>query len=184
MKKITAMMLCLILALSCAAGLAETAEKVNMGTVNVNGAFEAKCILPEGYTIKSIPEENGGLISLIESEDPAKPLMMLSIMFDELFADVKSLNDVDAETLAYIESTFTSEDDVTISYAETKYGTKLMVVKEINDLFVDVYTIYQGYCFEFVMIPSLEGGAETLSDAQIQLMVEFIGNLDFDPIEQ
>ena len=182
MKKMTAMILCLVLALSCAAGLAEAAEKTNIGTVNVNGAFEARCVLPQGYKLETETEENGGLISMITCEDPAKPTLMLSIMFDEMYADVEKLNDLDDEAVAYIESTFTEEYDVDFSYTETAHGTKLMVVKEKNGEFADVYTIYQGYEFEFVLLPNLDGGAESLTDDQIQLVVDFLGNLDFVPV--
>jgi len=183
MKKITAMILCLVLALSCTAGLAEAAEKNNIGTVNVNGAFEARCVLPEGYTMETASEENGGLISKITCEDPTKPMLMLSIMFDEMYADVEKLNDLDDEAIAYLESTFTDEYDVEFSFTETIYGTKLLVTKEKNGEFADVYTIYQGYEFEFVLYPTMEGGAESLTDEQIQLVVEFLGNLDFVPAE-
>ena len=182
MKKMTAMILCLVLALSCAAGLAEAAEKTNIGTVNVNGAFEARCVLPQGYTLETESEENGGLISMITCEDPAKPTLMLSIMFDEMYADVEKLNDLDDEAVAYIESTFTDEYNVDISYTETAYGTKLMVVKELEGMFADVYTIYQGYEFEFVLLPTAEGGAESLTEEQIQLVIEFLSNLDFVPV--
>ena len=96
MKKMIAMALCLALVLSCAAGLAETAEKTNIGTVNINGTFEAHCTLPEGYTMETESEENGGLVSMITSSDPTKPVLILSIMFDEMYADVEKLNDLDA----------------------------------------------------------------------------------------
>ena len=182
MKKMIAMALCLALVLSCAAGLAETAEKTNIGTVNINGTFEAHCTLPEGYTMETESEENGGLVSMITSSDPTKPVLILSIMFDEMYADVEKLNDLDDEAVAYIESTFTEEYDVDFSYTETAHGTKLMVVKEKNGEFADVYTIYQGYEFEFVLLPTLDGGAESLTDDQIQLVVDFLGNLDFVPV--
>ncbi|MBQ6959474.1 MAG: hypothetical protein IJP78_00695, partial [Clostridia bacterium] len=82
-----------------------------------------------------------------------------------------------------IESTFTDEYDVDISYTETAYGTKLLVAKELNGEFADVYTIYEGYEFEFVLIPTLEGGADSLTEEQIQLVIEFLGNLEFVAIE-
>ena len=182
MKRIAAILLCLALSLGCAAGLAENAEKTNIGTVTINGAFEARCALPGGYTIQTIPDDNGGLISSITCADPAKPGLVLSIMFDELYASVEQLNDLTEEELAYIESTFTEEYEVDISYTETEHGTRLMVVREANGEFADVYTIYKGYEFEFVLIPN-EGGAESLTDEQIQLVVKFLSDLDFVPVE-
>jgi len=182
MKKLIAITLCLAMLLGCTAACAETAEKTNIGTVTVNGAFEARCVLPEGYTMETEVGENGGLFSLISSSDAAKPVLMLSIMFDEMYADVGKLNELDDEALAYIESTFTDEYDVEFSYTETAHGTKLMVVKEKNGEFADIYTIYQGYEFEFVLLPTPEGGAESLTDEQIQLVIEFLSNLDLVPL--
>ncbi len=180
MKKNIAMMLCLVMLLGCAAALA---EYTNIGAVNVNGAFEARCVLPEGYTLETSELDNGGLVSMITSQDTAKPLLILSIMFDDMYADVNKLNDLDDEALAYLESTFTDEYDMDITYTETAYGTKLLVAKEVNGEFADVYTIYAGYEFEFVLIPTLEGGADSLTEEQIQLVIEFLSNLDFVALE-
>ena len=182
MKKVIAMMLCLMLTLSCAAGLAEAAEKNNLSTVTVNGAFEIRCALPEGYTTDTEQLENGGMLSVIKHEDPQKPWMVMSIMFNDLYADVKKLNDLDEEALALIESTFTEEFEAEISYAEPAHGTKLMVMKEANGELADVYTIYQGYEIEFVLVPA-ESGPEALTDEQIQLIVDFLSDLDFEPVE-
>lgn len=176
MKKTIAMMLCLALLLGCCAALAGTA---NIGTVNVNGAFEARGVLPEGYTIVTQELDNGGLMSMITSDDAKKPMLILSIMFDEMYADVKKLNDLDDAAIAHLESTFTDEYDVEITYTETAKGTKLLVAKELNGKFADVYTIYEGYEFEFVLIPTQEGGAESLTEEQIQLVIEFLSNLEF-----
>ena len=175
MKKIIAVMLCAVMLLGCASALAEAA---NIGTVNVNGAFEVRGVLPEGYTMETSEMENGGLVSVITSEDPAKPMLYLSIMFDDMYADVEKLNDLDDNAIAYLESTF-DEYDVDISYTETAHGTKLLVAKELNGEFADVYTIYEGYEFEFVLVPTLEGGADSLTEEQIQLVIEFLGNLEF-----
>ena len=179
MKKIIAMMLCLSMLLGCFAALA---EYTNIGSVNVNGAFEVRGVLPEGYTMETVEMDNGGLMSTITCEDPTKPMLILSIMFDDLYAGVEKLNDLDDNAIAYLESTF-DEYDVDFSYTETAHGTKLLVAKEVNGEFADVYTIYQGYEFEFVLIPTEEGGADSLTEEQIQLVIEFLGNLEFAAVE-
>ncbi|MBR5111614.1 MAG: hypothetical protein IK099_15655 [Clostridia bacterium] len=176
MKKIVAVMLCAAMLLCCASALA---EMTNIGTINVHGAFEARCVLPEGYTMETSEMENGGLMSVITSKDAAKPALILSIMFDDMYADVEKLNDLDDEAIAHLESTFTDEYDVEITYTETAHGTKLLVAKELNGEFADVYTIYMGHEFEFVLIPTEEGGADSLTEEQIQLVIEFLSNLEF-----
>ena len=180
MKKTVAVLLCAAMLMGCVSALAETA---NIGTVNVNGAFEARGVLPEGYTMETTEMENGGLMSVITCEDPAKPTLVLSIMFNEMFAEVEKLNDLDDELIARLESTFTDEYDVDISYTETSHGTKLLVAKELNGEFADVYTIYMGHEFEFVLVPTKEGGADSLTDEQIQLVIEFLSNLEFAAIK-
>ena len=180
MKKIVAVMLCAAMLLGCASALAETA---NIGTINVNGAFEVRGILPEGYTMETTEMENGGLLSVITCKDATKPTLYLSIMFDDMYADVEKLNDLDDEAIAHLESTFTDEYDVDFTYTETANGTKLLVAKEVNGKFADVYTIYMGHEFEFVLIPTQEGGAESLTEEQIQLVIEFLGNLEFTAVK-
>ena len=50
MKKIVAVMLCLAMLLGCFSALA---EYTNIGAVNVNGDFEVRGVLPEGYTLET-----------------------------------------------------------------------------------------------------------------------------------
>ena len=69
MKKIVAMILCLALAIGCCAAVAETAEKESIGKVNVNGDFEIKCAIPEGYKV-SITDASDDKIIAPESCGP------------------------------------------------------------------------------------------------------------------
>ncbi len=46
MKKAFSILLCLALALGCAAAWAETEEKETMGIISTNGAFELRGVLP------------------------------------------------------------------------------------------------------------------------------------------
>ena len=181
MKKIVAIMLCLAMLLGCAAAVAEAAEKTVMGTVSVRGAFELKCTIPEGYDIITEPLDNGNIMSRIEPKDNTKPSMILSIAFNEIYADTRRLTDVDAETLAEIENSFREEYEVEISYTETSHGTKLLMAKEVEGAvdWVDFYTIYEGYEIEIVMIQSEAKQDESITDEQIQMMLDFLSNLDF-----
>jgi hypothetical protein len=157
-------------------------EKEILGQINLNGAFTLKCNLPVGYEVTPLEVENGGYYYTIVSEEEGKPVMMLSIMYDELLANVDRLNDLDDEALAKIAATFQEEDEVEISYTETAHGTKLMVVKEVADNvdYVDFYTIYKGYELEFVLANRLGGEeAKSLSDEDIQLAIDFLSDLDF-----
>ncbi|MBR3016256.1 MAG: hypothetical protein IKH57_04130 [Clostridia bacterium] len=184
MKKIVATMLCLVMLLGCAA-VAETAEKTLMGTVSVKGAFNLKCAIPEGYDLITEPMDNGNIKSNISPKDETKPYMILTIAFNEIFADTKRLNDVDAETLTAIENTFREEYEVEITYTETTYGTKLLMAKEVDGAvdWVDFYTIYEGYEIEIVMAQSEAKEGESITDEQIQIMLDFLSNLDFEEVK-
>lgn len=184
MKKLFAILLSLVLIMACA-GLAETAPKTQMGRVEMGGGFVLQCALPQGYVLNPIEEDSGRYLGTIESPDAGKPLMYLSIAFDELLSDVDRLNDLDDAALAAIEATFTSEDSVEISYMETAYGTRLMVVRETaNNDYVDFYTVYKGYEVEIVMTLSPDAPEGTvLNDDMIAMAVDFLSDLDFVPAQ-
>lgn len=188
MKKIIALLLALALTLSCAAVLAEgtaekepAAEKLELGTVDLNGAFVLKGTIPEGYTYK-VNELNPGVFidADIEKEgDVNAPYLNIQIYLEDSYAPGTRLNDVSEDILKEIEDSFSEDNEVKFEYTETANGTKLLVAKELNGKFADVYTIYEGYEFEFVLIPTQEGGAESLTEEQIQLVIEFLSNLEF-----
>ena len=93
MKKIIAIILGLAMLLCAVSAMAE--DKVTLGTVSINGAFRLQSALPEGYKITPLTVTPEQYVALISSEDPAKPAMQLSIAFDEQYADVERLNDMD-----------------------------------------------------------------------------------------
>ena len=179
MKKMLAILLCVSMLLGCAA-LAET-EKASLGVVNVNGAFELKCALPEGYTLEVLHSETHFCLASVNPEDETKPTLMISVAHNELYFDVERINDLDEETLKKIESSFRDEDDVEITYMETAYGTRLMVVKEVSDGvdYLDFYTIYKGYEVELVLIHANEGGPLPITEAEIEMAVKFLSDMDF-----
>ncbi len=177
MKKLLAITLCAALTLCCAASLA--GEKKTLGTLD--GMFAIEGDVPDGYRIEAIDSEgNGMLVVSVSSEDKSKPYMILSVAFDETMADVERLNDLDEGTLAMIEESFRAEDNVEITYTETAYGTKLMMVKEVADgvEYVDFFTVYKGYSIEFVLLKDSAGG---LTDHEIEMAVKFLSNMEFVP---
>ena len=180
MKKALTILLCLAMALCCASAFAEDAEKEYMGTISMNGAFDLRCVLPEGYQLTTRLAEPGCYIASLLADD-SKPTMTISIAYNELLSEVERLNDLDDDALAQIEATFQAEDGVEISYMETAYGTKLMVVKEIVDGsdYVDFYTIYKGYEIEFVLTQTEANAGQPITDEQIETAVKFLSDLDF-----
>ena len=184
MKKVILILLCLALALGFASAFAETAEKEAIGAISMNGAFELRGVLPEGYQLTVITEEPGHYLASLSADD-SKPEMVISIAYEELMAEVDRLNDLDDEALAKIEATFQAEDGVEVTYMETALGTKLMVVKEIVDVvdYVDFYTIYKGYEVEFVLTQPQANAGQPITDEQIQTAVKFLSDLDFVTVQ-
>ncbi len=188
MKKIIATILSLALLLSCAAVLAETGEKAYTGSLTIDERFTIKWVAPEGYDVEVYSDENPGFMTaaLIPGEDnPARPMMALRVAYDEQYADIARINDLSAEELAEIEATFREEDQVEITYMETNYGTKLMVVKEdfggID--YVDFYTVYMGYTIELVLLETDAMEGAPITDEQIAVVIQFLSDMDFVPAE-
>ena len=191
MKKIISFALCLALVvITCAAAWAETTEDKAYNDLDVSGNFIVKWVCPEGYEMIEVQPDDGDggftVMALYPMEDnTGKPVMMIAIAPDELYAEVQRLNDLDDEALAEIEATFREEDEVEITYMETAYGTKIMVIKEVKDVvdFVDFYTIYLGYEIEMVLTQPEELANTSITDEQIATVIQFLSDMDFVPVE-
>ena len=184
MKKIIATMLSLAMLLCAVFAAAETADKVTIGTVSINGAFRLQCGLPEGYTPEPGTVTPEQVTAVIRSEDPNAPIMQLSVAYDEMYSDVERLNDLDQEDLTLLEKTFIDNDpDVEISYGETGYGTLLLIARhESEELdYVTFFSIYKGYCVEFALVPSRQAEDKNLTEDQLRISIQFLTDLDFIP---
>ena len=155
--------------------------KEQMGTLNVNGQFALQCKLPDGYQMQVINQLGEKLTAFISANDNTKPILQLSIAYNELYSDVERMNNLSEEQLQELEATFKDMNDVNISYAETAYGTKLLVAREVGEDadFVDILTVYKGYSIEFVMTPNPRTKDQTLNDKQVQMCIDFLSELDF-----
>ena len=69
MKKLVSVLLCLALLLSCAAVLAETAEKTE---VKVNDGLTLRAVIPEGYEMIDLTGDDQ-ILYLLASEDIRRP---------------------------------------------------------------------------------------------------------------
>ena len=170
MKRIIALALSLIMILGVAAVSADEAAKTEMGTLDV-GAFMIRSRIPEGYTYMPVVNTELNIVGILSAGED-KPVVTVSIAYNEEYADTERFNDVDEATVEEIRESFLEVDEeVTFEDLETAYGTRLL--KVTGDGFVDIYTIYKSYELEFVMT-----GAE-LSEADVQMLVDFISDLDF-----
>ncbi len=185
MKKLFALLLILALLPGCCASLAEAPVKTELGSINMNGAFRLQCTLPEDYEITTISKDDEGLTAVISTEDAARPVMFLAIEFDEIYYDVKRMNDMTEDQLQQIIDTFTNDgDEVNVSYRETSHGTRLMIAQEaVNSVdYIVIMSVYEGYMIEFDLMAGA-AAEEGLTESQIQMCIDFLSDLDFIPAE-
>lgn len=157
-----------------------------LGTLTVNGEFELTCKLPEGYKLQVVEMRGESIIASVTSDDVTKPQMYLSIAYNELYADVQRMNDLDEDRRIILEQSFTTMDEVEITKAETGLGTDLMMVRNVGSGtdFVDFIFIYDGYLIEFNMTPSPSLGDQRLTDEQIEVAIQFLTEVMFNPVKK
>jgi hypothetical protein len=185
MKKIISLLLCAILLCGCSA-LAETAgEKSDLVTIDINGRFRLQGILPEGYRFSITSQSDLAMEGVFSSADPAAPEMSLYISFNEIYANVQRLNDLSEEELELIRQGFAEDNDVSFDMAETSLGTKLLVVRETgaDRDFLDFYSIYLGHEIELKLVSNNEASGFALTDAQMQMCIKLLSDMDFVPVE-
>ena len=124
------------------------------------------------------------IIASVLSEDMTKPQLYLSIAYDETYGEIERLNDMNDDDLLILEDSFREMNEVEISYAETGHGTKLLIAKETgaDTDFVDILAIYKGYFIEFNMTPNPKAADQTLTAEQIQMCIDFLTDVDFNPV--
>lgn len=175
MKKITALALSLIMILCAVCALAEDTGKTEIGTLRVAEAFSIQSKMPEGYRYMPVRTGELNMVGILSAGE-GKPSVTISIAYNEEYDGIERFNDVDEATVEEIRESFLdSDEEVTFADMETAYGTRLLKVS--GDGFVDIYTIYKSYELEFVLTGS------GLTDADVQMLVDFISDMDFVTVE-
>ncbi len=170
MKRMIALLLGLMMILCTAAATAENAEKTELGSVE---AYTIQGVLPEGYTFNIVTSGGLNLIGILVGGE-GRPMITVSIAYNEEYADVERFNDVDEATVQEIKDSFLSMDEVAFEDLETAFGTRLLKVTQADKTFADIYSIYKGYENEFVMVAQGE-----VTEADIQMLVDFISSIDY-----
>ncbi len=175
MKKIIALLLGLVMILCAGCVSAEDTGKTEIGTLDVGRAFRIRSRIPEGYTYMPIVETALNMVGMLSAGED-RPVVTVSIAYNEEYADTERFNDVDEAIAEEIRESFrTADEEAAFEDLETAYGTRLL--KVTGEGFVDIYTIYKGYELEFVMT-----GAG-LSAESVQMLVDFISDMEFAPVE-
>lgn len=174
MKKILALTLALMMIVCSAAVMAEdAAEKTRLGSLKVGEAFTIQSKVPENYTFRSITSNDLNLIGILYGGED-KPVVTISIAYNDEYSGVERFNDLDETAVRKIRESFENMDDVVFEDLETSYGTRLLKVTQANRTFADIYTVYKGYELEFVLTAQ-----EEVKDEDIRMLVDFISEMDF-----
>ena len=91
---------------------AEINDKESLGKLTVNGDFALQCKLPEGYKLQVVNVKNTKVVASVLPQDNTRPVMYLTIAFDELHADVARFNDLPEQEVRILEDSFTNEGNV------------------------------------------------------------------------
>ena len=182
MKKIIALVLSLVMIL-CAFGAlaeAETAEKTEMGILDVNGMFKIQSKMPDGYRYEPVFATDLSMVGILRAEE-GKPTVMISIAYNEEYAEIERFNDLDEAAVEEIKESFREPEieEPVFEDMETAFGTRLLKVTDPS--FVDIYTIYKGYEMEFVMATDTDEG---ISEEDVKMLVDFISDMDFVAVEK
>ena len=182
MKKTLAVLMCILMAVSCSLAAADSAQKEDYTVVTVNGAFSIRGITPEGYYLADTKNMDTTIWASFTSDDPSKPYFDLIISFLEEYANVGRLNDLSEEEM---KDMVEGDPDLRekIDIMETDYGTKVMILRSndpMND-YACFVTIYKGYEVGLNLFPGMES-EDVLTDEQIRLAMKFLSDLDFVPM--
>ena len=158
-------------------------NETRIGTLNVNGQFTIQGILPQGYTLQLISSQSSRIIAALTADDAQRPQMMLTIAFDETYAGVERLNDLNEAQMAAVKQSYTDMSEVTFSETATAAGTKLLVAREAgsDEDFISIFSLYKGYAIEFLLSPNPGAASQSLADEPLQTAVDFLSCLEFIP---
>ena len=182
MKKMIALLLGLMMLMTCATALGE-AEKASMGVLKVSKAFDIRYSpLPNDYQLSITRQDADYIHADIEAATETQPRMDLVNAFSDLWEGTEKLNDVSEEDLEAVRESFREEyPDAEFSFRETAYGTKLMLVTTPTGQDAYIYTIYKEHEIEIHIFTGLQQDA--LEEADIERVVDFLSNMDFVQLE-
>ena len=183
MKK-TFSLLCAAVLLICAVSAA-AGDLSGDVTVNIRDRFQLRGKLPEGYQFSIMSQSDLIMEGAVTSDDPEKPVMYLSVSFNESYADVDRLNSLSEAELEQIRQGFSEEYSVSFDMAETALGTKLLVVRETGSDrdFLDFYTIFLGHEIELTLYAGDNAPDHAITDGQIGMCIDFLSALELIPIQ-
>ena len=179
MKKMISLLLCAVLLLTCVSAFAE-----DKTSIDFQNRMQFSGVLPEGYHLSILSQSELTMECAVVSEDPAAPRLNIYVSFNESYASVNKLADLDAESLERLKMGFSEENTVTFDMFKTDSGTDLLLVRETGDDpdFLDFYTICLGHEIELTLTAGDEAPGLALTEEQINNCLNLMRSLDILPV--
>ena len=180
MKKITALLIAAML-LFTASAFADSAA------VAFQDRFEIRADLPDSWHCTIVSQNDMTLEGYIRSDgdDLAAPVMNVFVSFNESYAGVNALGELDDEALEIIKAGFSEENEITFDTLTTDSGLSLLVIRETgaDQDFLDFYTIWQGYEIELTLMAGDQVAGRVLTEEQVQSCLAYARTLSIGPVE-
>ena len=179
MKKIISLLLCAVLLLTCVSAFAE--EKTS---IEFQNRMQFSGVLPDGYKCSILSQSELTLECAVASDDPAAPRLNIYVSFNESYATINQLSDLDADSLERLKMGFSEENTVSFDTFKTDSGVDLLLVRETGDDpdFLDFYTICQGHEIELTLTAGDEAPGLALTEEQISNCLNLMRTLDILPV--
>ena len=173
MKRILCTVFLVLFLMSCACAAAESVQEIQ-----INGVFEVKTTIPEGYTYEGSYRSDILYIGYLTSDDPSKVKGYITIAYDEE-AEGRTLNDFSEDEMAGLISLFMQDlPGAEVTMGETGKGTRLLIftTNTGSESRVDIMTIWHGYQVAIMLIPG--AGMDGIPEDQVNTMLEFLTNVE------
>ena len=179
MKKLISLLLCAALLLTCVSAFAQ-----DKTSIDFQNRMQFSGVLPEGYRCSILSQSDLAMECAVACEDPAAPRLNVYVSFNESYASVNQLSDLDAESLERLKIGFSEENTVTFDMFKTDSGVDLLLVRETGDDpdFLDFYTICQGHEIELTLTAGDEAPGLALTEEQINNCLNLMKTLDILPV--
>lgn len=179
MKKLLAILLSLLLTLTCVSAMAEATAPTTVRFVEDSPNFDIEMPLPEGATVGEMT--GAEMVSIVEVLNGNLAPVSVAIAASDIY-ETQSMNDLtdeEIEALKLIASEQYENPEVTVDV--TPSGNKYIHICANSEFDVDsIFTLYMGY---FVELTQWHDDYESLGEDDYAFMLQLLYNIEFLPLQ-
>ena len=180
MKKIVALLLCLVMLGSTAVFAEETG--LTLGTLgNSQAAYTVSCTAPKGFTVfhKQAETEHQSIEGMLANDKTNGMSYLFVILQEEDYASIENLATLEEDSLNGLTAAY-QEEGLTVTVKEQN-GFKFMCLAEEGakkNTFLSVETIVNGCLIQISAAP-VEQAVSAMTEKQAQAAIDFLATLTF-----